>query len=48
MREILYDEKSIINLKMFGIEIPSLKSRKTKTIEALLEDDQLAGQENLM
>jgi len=44
MREILYDEKSIINLKMFGIEIPSLKSRKTKTIEALLEDDQLAGQ----
>ena len=26
---------------MFGIEIPALKSRKTKTIEALLEDSEL-------
>ena len=42
MKKILYDENSIINLKMFGIEIPALKSRKTKTIEALLEDKELS------
>lgn len=41
MKEVLYDEKSIINLQMFGIEIPALKSRKTKTIEALLADSEL-------
>lgn len=42
MKEILYDEESIINLTMFGIGIPALKSRKTKTIETLLEDRELA------
>lgn len=41
MKEILYDENSLINFKIFGIEIPALKSRKTKTIDVLLEDSQL-------
>lgn len=46
MRETLYDEKNIINLKMFGIEIPTFKSRKTKTVEALLKDDQLTAKKD--
>jgi acetoin utilization deacetylase AcuC-like enzyme len=41
MKTVLFDESGIINLKMFGIEIPSLKSRKTKTLEALLGDSEL-------
>ncbi|MDA3938498.1 MAG: histone deacetylase [Spirochaetia bacterium] len=41
MKTVLFDESGIINLKMFGIEIPSLKSRKTNTLEALLGDSEL-------
>lgn len=41
MKTVLYDNNNIINLKMFGIEIPSLKSRKTRTIEGLLADPEL-------
>ncbi|MBI9098393.1 MAG: histone deacetylase [Spirochaetaceae bacterium] len=41
MKNILNDAESIINLEMFGIAIPALKSRKTKTIEVLLEDREL-------
>jgi acetoin utilization deacetylase AcuC-like enzyme len=46
MKTVLYDENNIINLKMFGIEIPSLKSRKTRTIEALLSDPGLSESKN--
>ncbi len=42
MKTVLYDENSIINLQQFGIKIPSLKSRKTRTLEALLDDNYLA------
>jgi acetoin utilization deacetylase AcuC-like enzyme len=38
MKKILYNEKSILDFKRYGIEIPAFKSRKTKTLEALLED----------
>jgi acetoin utilization deacetylase AcuC-like enzyme len=41
MKSVLYDENNNINLKMYGIEIPSLLSRKSKTIEALLSDSEL-------
>lgn len=41
MKNILYDENSVINFELFGIEIPSFKSRKTKTIESLLKDKYL-------
>jgi acetoin utilization deacetylase AcuC-like enzyme len=46
MKSIFYDENSIINLALFGIEIPALKSRKTKTLEALLKDKQLCETQN--
>jgi len=41
MKTILYDEKGILNFQMFGIGIPALKSRKTKTLDALLNDKYL-------
>ena len=41
MKTILYDQNGIIDLKMFGIGIPALKSGKVKTLEALLKDKEL-------
>lgn len=41
MKSIYFNENSIINMKMFGIGIPALKSRKIKTLEALLDEETL-------
>lgn len=43
MKKILYDESSIINMAMFGIEVPALKSRKLKTMEALLSHEAISA-----
>ncbi|RKX73051.1 MAG: histone deacetylase [Spirochaetes bacterium] len=42
---ILYDKKAMLDFPRFGITIPALDSRKTKTLDALHRHPELAGRE---
>jgi len=43
---ILYDRNALLDFPRFGIQIPALDSRKTKTLEALHQQAELVGRES--
>ena len=43
---ILYDKNALLDFPRFGIKIPALDSRKTRTMEALHHHPELGGRES--